>query len=178
MPTEIVRDTTGGTYTLIRQADPRTCGLAAVATTILARMSVCPVAGPTEASLLAQAGGVIPDGGFRRSQLAQLLTLNNVPNTVSTYNDTSTFIPALKGNIKPRVPAILHVMRGGAGNYAGHWVTAVSTKDDILIVLDPMNGLQEIDFAFLPGYPFVLRGRGQQGNATGVVFSGQCIFTS
>jgi hypothetical protein len=178
MPIEIVRDTSGGSYTLVRQADPVTCGLAAVATTILARMNICPVQPPTEQSLLAQIGGAIPEGGLRRTQLAQLLTLNNIPHDVVTYNDTSTFIPALRDRIKPKKPGILHVMRGTAGNYSGHWVTAVSSKDDILVVLDPMFGLQEISFDFLPSYPFVQRGRGQRGTAAGVLFSGQCLLTN
>jgi len=177
MPTEIARDSSGNTYTLVRQADPTTCGLAAVAMTILARMMVCPVQPPTEQSLLAQAGGTVPPGGLRRTQLGQLLTLHNVTNTLTTYNDTSTFIPALRSNIKRRVPAILHVMRGSAGNYQGHWVTAVSVADDILTVLDPMFGIQEVSFDFLPAYPFIQRG-GPRGSAAGVAFSGQCIFTS
>jgi hypothetical protein len=133
---------------------------------------------PTEQSLLAQIGGVVPPGGIRRTQLAELLTLHNIPNSLGTFNDTSTFNPALKANIKPKKPAILHVMRGTAGNYQGHWVTAVNTADDILVVLDPMFGLQEVSFDFLPGYPLIMRGPGGRGAAAGVVFSGQCIFTS
>ncbi len=177
MPIETVRDTTGGTYTLVRQANPTTCGLAAVATTIMARMSTCPTNPPTEQALLAQIGGTIPEGGLRRAQLAQLLTLNNIPHDVVTYGDTSAFIPALKNRVKPKTPGILHVMRGTAANYSGHWVTVVSTKNDFLVVLDPMYGLQEIDFAFLPAYPFIQRGS-NGGNAAGVVFSGQCLLTN
>jgi hypothetical protein len=177
MPTEIVRDPNGVTYTLVRQADPKACGLAAVATTILARMFVCPKDPPTEQSLLAQLGlSTIPDGGLARSQLAQLLTLNNIPHDVVSYGDTSAFIPDLKNRIKPKKPGILHVMRGTAGAYAGHWVTAVNVTPDFLVVLDPMYGLQLVDFTLLPHYPYVQRGG--EGGGTGVVFSGQCLLTT
>lgn len=177
MPNEYVRDPAGVTHTLLRQADPKACGLAAVAMAMMARMFVCPKDPPSEKALLAQAGGTIPEGGFTRSQLAQLLTLNNIPHDVVSYGDTSGFIPALRSRIKPKKPGILHVMRGTAGAYAGHWVTAVNVTTDFLIVLDPMYGLQLVDFTLLPHYPYVNRGGGE-GGGTGVVFSGQCLMTN
>ena len=176
MPTEYVRDSSGHTYTLVRQSDPTYCGLASVAAVIIARSRTCLVHPPTEQQLLAEAGGTMPPGGLRRSQLAQLLTLHNIPNSMESFGDSSTFIPALRSKIKAGHPAILHAMRGGPAGYAGHWVVAVDTADDILTVLDPMYGLQEVSFDFLPSYPFVQRGA-RPGAAAGVVFSGQCIFT-
>lgn len=178
MPTEYVRDPSGATHTLVRQADSKACGLAAVAMTIMARMFTCPKNPPTEQSLLAQLGlSTIPDGGLLRSQLAQLLTLNNIPHDVVTYSNAEFFRPAMRSRIKLKKPGILHIMRGTASAYAGHWVVAVNVTADFLIVLDPMYGLQLVDFELLPHYPYVNRGGGE-GGGTSVVFSGQCLITT
>jgi hypothetical protein len=178
MPTEYVRDPSGAAHTLVRQADSKACGLAAVAMAIMARMFTCPKEPPTEQSLLAQLGLTsIPDGGLLRSQLAQLLTLNGIPHDVITYGDSKFFGPAMRDRIKLKKPGILHIMRGTAGAYAGHWVVAVNVTTDFLIVLDPMYGLQLVDWELLPHYPFVNRGGGE-GGGTGVVFSGQCLLTN
>lgn len=163
MPTEYIFDSSG-TYVLVRQDDPNACGLAAVAAVMMARMFICPKDPPTEQSLLEKLGGTIPQGGYTRTELDRLLTLLQIPHRQGTFNDTSTFLPALRDNIRPRKPAILH-LKGSAG---GHWVAAVSTRDNTLVVLDPMYGLQLVLFGDLPGY----------ASLSGVEFSGQCIFTT
>jgi hypothetical protein len=174
MPSEIVSDLSGNSFTLVRQSDPNACGVVAVINAILARMFICPKNPPTETSLLAQLGlSSAPDGGLQRSQVSRLLTLNNIPYEYMGYPKVDEFIAAMRSHAKPKTPVILHVAKGTKENYTGHWVTAVSTKGDFMTVLDPMYGLQNVYFDLMPNYAI----SSSDSNVAGAIFSGQSLLT-